>query len=270
MKYRFKALAKLREPDELDTPAVLTSPRGWVTLACLATVMVAAVAWAVFGRLPQTVSVTGLITRPHGAAQVQSLYPGMVSQIDANIGGQVRAGQDLAVVQDARGASHKVISLFAGQVISIEVADGEVIGTGTAVATIERSAPGGGQPVAMLFASPSQAAGFAPGESVGLSVASAPPAAFGLLRGRVLSVSQFPLTAAAVNAMFAGIIPASTLAADEGKLLVTVSLRKDSRTVSGYSWTTKAGPPQTLPFLVPATGTVTLGEQAPITLLFNQ
>lgn len=269
MKFRFKALARQREADELDTPTVLTSPRGWLTLLCLAAVTVAAVAWAVFGRLPQTVSADGVITRPHGAAQVQSLYAGIVSEIHANIGGQVRAGQDLAVVADARGASHQVLSLFTGQVISTEVTVGEVIGVGTTVATIERSAPGGGQPVAMLFASPSQVAGIAPGESVGLSVASAPSVAFGLLRGRVLAVSQFPLTAAEVQALFAGTIPAKALAADEGKLLVTVSLQRDSRTASGYSWTTAAGPPQPLPALVPATGTIALGEQAPITLLFN-
>jgi biotin carboxyl carrier protein len=269
MDFRFKALAKQREADELDTPTVLTSPRGWLTLLCLATVTLAAVAWAVFGRLPQTVSADGLITRPHGTAQVQSLYAGMVTGIHANIGDQVRAGQDVAVVADARGASHRIVSLFTGQVIGMEITEGEVIGAGTTVATIERSGPGGGQPVAMLFASPRQVAGIVPGEGVGLSVASAPSVAFGLLRGRVLAVSQFPLTASEISALFAGIVPAGTIAADEGKLLVTVSLRRDSRTASGYSWTTTAGPPHALPLLVPATGTIALGEQAPITVLFH-
>jgi biotin carboxyl carrier protein len=270
MNFRFKALAKLREPDELDAPTVLTSPRGWVALLSLAAVLVAALAWAVFGRLPQTVGANGVIARPNDAAQVQSLYAGLVTQIHANLGGQVRAGQDIAVVYDARGVSHQVISLFAGQVTSIEVARGEVIGTGTTVATIDRGSPSGAQPVAMLFVSPSQAAGIAPGDSVGLAVASAPPAAFGLLRGRVLSVGQFPLTGAAETLLTGGAVAARTLAAEEGKLLVTVSLRRDSRTVSGYSWTTAKGPPQALAALVPATGTIALGEQSPITLLFGQ
>lgn len=269
MKYRFKALAKQRAADELDTPAVLTSPRGWLTLCCLATVTLAAVAWAVFGRLPQTVTADGIITSPDGVTQVQSLYTGMVTGVRANVGGQIQAGQDVAVVADASGASHQVISLFAGQVISLEVTEGEVIGTGTTVATVERSAPQAGQFVAVLFASPSQVAGIVPGESVGLSVESAPSVAFGLLRGRVLTVSQFPLTGSEISALFAGIISAGTLVADEGKLLVTVSLRRDSRTVSGYSWTTAAGPPQALPLLVPVTGTIALAEQAPITLLFS-
>jgi hypothetical protein len=53
-------------------------------------------------------------------------------------------------------------------------------------------------------------------------------------------------------------------------LLVTVALRRDTHTASGYSWTTAAGPPQALPLIVPATGTIALGELAPITLLFGR
>ena len=270
MKYRFKALAKLREPDELDTPTALTSTRGWLTLLSLAAVVAVAIIWAVFGRLPQTVSANGLITPPDGATQVQSVYTGIVTEIHANDGGQVRAGEDLAVVRDAQGASHGIISFFSGQVISIEVAEGQVIQVGSTVATLERSSAGGSPLVAMLFVPSSQSAGVAPGESVLLSVASAPAAAFGLLRGRVLSVSQFPLTAPEISALLGGSIPAAALAAAGGNLLVTVSLPRDGRTVSGYSWTTRGGPPQALLPLVSATGTITLAVRAPITLLFGR
>ena len=171
---------------------------------------------------------------------------------------------------DTRGASHQVVSLFSGEVISLQVAEGEVIGPGLTVAIVERDAPDGDQRVAMLFASTSQASSIAPGESVGLTVASAPSAAFGLLRGQVLAVSKFPLTAAELSARFNGIIPASTLAADGGQMLVTVRLERDSRTMSGYSWTTAAGPPQALPLSEPVTGAIALGGQAPMTLLFGE
>jgi len=269
MRYRFRALAKLREPDELDTPAVLTSPRGWLTLAALGAVALAAVGWAVFGRLPRTVSASGLIARPYAAAQVQTLYPGMVTGIRARVGGQVRAGQVLAVIHDAAGVSRQVVSVFAGQVIGIEVAQGEVVGAGATIVTVERSGPAAGTPVALLFVSPSLAAGITPGQSVGLEVASAPSAAFGLLRGRVLSVSPFPLTGPAEQVLTGGLAGPGRLAG-AGKLLVTVHLLRDARTPSGYAWTTRAGPPQALPAVVAVTGMIALGEQAPITLLFGR
>jgi pyruvate/2-oxoglutarate dehydrogenase complex dihydrolipoamide acyltransferase (E2) component len=270
MNFRFKALAQLREPDELDAPVVLASPRGWMTVLALTVVILAALAWALIGRLPQTVTASGLITRPQGTVQVQSLYQGMVDKVQASIGGYVRAGQVLAVVRDAGGASHTILSPYAGQVISVGVADGEVIGTGSPVATIERAATGAGPLVAMLFVSSQSAAGITPGDVVGLSVASAPTSAFGLLRGQVISVSQFPLTDAEVNAVLGGTATASEFGAGSTPLLVTVRLLRNSRTPTGYAWTTAAGPPQALPAQVQATGTVTVGSQAPISLLFSR
>jgi multidrug efflux pump subunit AcrA (membrane-fusion protein) len=269
MNFRFKALAQLRQPDELDSPVVLASPRGWLVIASLTLVTVTAVGWALFGRLPQTVTASGLITRPQGAVQVQSLYPGLISKVHTAVGGYVKAGQDLVDIRDASGAGHEIVSPLAGQVTSLAVSDGEVISTGSAVATIER-ATGGGQLVAMLFVPSDQAAGIVPGQSVGLNVESAPSAAFGLLRGRVVSVSQFPLTSAEVNAVLGGTTTAGTFGAGVAPRLVTVSLERNGHTASGYAWTTAAGPPEPLPDQVPAAGTVTLGSQAPVSLLFSR
>ena len=269
MQFRFKALAKQREPDELDAPTVLTSARGWVTLLALAAVTVTALTWVLIGRLSLTVSANGLLTPPNGATQVQSQYAGVVLEIQASDGSQVGAGQDLAVVRDANGTSHEIVSFFAGQVISVSVYQGEVVGAGSTIAVIERSSPGNPL-VAMLFVSARQSAGIAVGEKVGLSVGSAPATAFGLLRGRVISVSPFPLTEPEVDALFGGVISADTLASYGGKILVTVGLRRDSSTLSGYAWTTVAGPPHSLQVLTPATGTITLGALSPVTLLFHR
>jgi hypothetical protein len=251
MKFRFKALAKQREPDELDAPTVLTSARGWVTILALAAVTGAALTWVLIGRLTLTVGATGFLTPPDGAAQVQSQYAGVVTGIQAHDG------------------SHEIVSLFAGQVISVDVSEGQVIGAGSTIAVIERITPD--QPlVAMLFVSARKAASIFVGEKVGLSVGSAPAAAFGLLRGQVTSVGQFPLTEPEVDALFGGVVPTDTLASFGGKILVTVGLRKDSRTVSGYAWTTAAGPPHPLRALTTATGTITLGTLSPVTLLFHR
>jgi len=269
MQFRFKALAKQREPDELDAPTVLTSARGWVTILALAAVTGAVLTWVLIGRLTLTVGATGFLTPPDGAAQIQSQYAGVVLRMEVSDGSQVSAGQDLAVVRDARGTSHEIASLFAGQVISVDVSEGEVIGAGSTIAVIERTSPD--QPlVAVLFVSARKAASIFVGEKVGLSVGSAPAAAFGLLRGQVTSVGQFPLTGPEVDALFGGVIPTDTLASYGGKILVTVGLRKDSSTVSGYAWTTVAGPPHPLRALTTASGTITLGTLSPVTLLFHR
>jgi hypothetical protein len=162
-----------------------------------------------------------------------------------------------------------VISPFAGQVVSIAVSIGEVIGTGRPVVTMELTG-GGNRLVAMLFVSSGNVAGVFPGQSVTLSVSSAPAAAFGLLRGRVAAVSQYPLTGLEISALVGGDLPIGQLQVGGAPYLVTVNLITDPDTATGYAWTTANGPPAALALQVPATGTVTLGTYAPITLLFGR
>jgi multidrug efflux pump subunit AcrA (membrane-fusion protein) len=269
MIFRFKALAKMREPDELDAPTILAAPRGWVTVFVLLIVTIAAVAWMVIGRLPQTVSANGLITQPAGAAQVQSLYAGLIGSVQVRVGTYVSPGQDLVTVLGQGGVTREVTSSFAGQVVSIAVSTGQIVGVGSQVITMERTEGGSDRLVAMLFVSSRDVAGIIPGQSVTLAVSSAPAAAFGLLRGRVSSISQYPLTSLEISALVGGDLPIGPLEVGGAPYLVTVSLLTDNATVTGYSWTTAGGPPTALALQVPAAGTVTLGTFAPITLLFN-
>ena len=48
MLYRFKALAKRRDPDQLDVPLALASPRGWVVTLVIGFCMLAllGISWA--------------------------------------------------------------------------------------------------------------------------------------------------------------------------------------------------------------------------------
>jgi multidrug efflux pump subunit AcrA (membrane-fusion protein) len=268
MKFRFKALAKMREPDELDAPAVLAAPRGWVTVLAITAITAAAGAWAVFGHLPETVRANGLLSRPLGVAQVQSLHAGLVREVTASVGAFVSAGQSVGEVGDAQGNVSPVPSPFAGQVISVDVTAGQVIGLGAPVVTLERTGTAGENLVAMLLVPSDQATAVAPGQEVGLAVASAPSAAFGLLRGRVASISPYPLTNAEASAVYGGPLPASVFDASHPPRLVVVQLQADAATPTGYAWSTPSGPPRKLASRVPVDATITLGTRAPITLLF--
>ncbi len=270
MQYRFKALARTREPDELDAPTVLAAPRGWVAVLVILAVTAAAIVWAALGRIPQTVGADGLLIGPGGDVQVQSLYPGIVASVPAELGGYVSQGRTLATIQDSSGRKHDVTSPVTGQVVSVAANIGQVIGVGDPVATLERGTPGGDSLVGYLFVSSGSAYGIRPGESVALSVSSAPPAAFGLLRGRVSAISPYPLTSEELSALLGGPLAAQPFENGGSPWLVTVRLIPDPATASGYAWTTATGPPARLSSQVPVSGLVTLGDLAPLTLLFGR
>ncbi len=270
MQFRFKALQRMREPDELDTPLILAAPRGWVAVFVLLIVLAGAVGWSVLGSLPIAVRASGLLTYPMGTAPVQSPYAGTVRQVLVSPGTAVTAGMPLADIGGPGGAERQIASPFGGIVISVGVVTGEVVSVGTTVATVGRSGTSGGHLVAMLFVPESQSVGVRPGEQVDLAVSTAPSSVYGLLRGRISAVSPYPLTQEALDGLLGGNLATATYARVTAPMLVVVRLQQAASTASGYAWTSTNGPLLPLQSQVGVVGTISHGSQRPISFLFGQ
>jgi HlyD family secretion protein len=270
MKFRFKALQRMREPDELDSPTLLAAPRGWIAVFVLMIIMGSAVAWSFLGSLPITVTAAGLLTRPGGTASVQSPYSGMVRRLTVQASQTVTAGTPVAQIQDATGRLDEVTSPFSGHVVSLAVAAGQVVQAGATLVTVESTSGHNDRVVAMIFVPSDSSVALAPGDPVGLSVSTAPSAAFGLLRGRVSSVSTYPLTFGALSGLVGGDLAARRYSSISAPRLVVVDLLRDRATRSGYAWSTTTGPPMPLSTQVSVSATIQLGSQTPFSLVLGR
>ncbi|MEU3369414.1 HlyD family efflux transporter periplasmic adaptor subunit [Streptomyces sp. NPDC006711] len=270
MNFRYKALQRMREPDELDSPTLLAAPRGWIAVFVVMIIMAGASLWAFRGSLPISVSAPGLLTRPLGSAQVQSPVPGTVTQLLVRATDSVAAGQPVARVRSADGTSSPVTSPFAGHVVGLGVSEGQVIPAGSTLATVERTDAADDRIVAMVFVPAARAVGLVPGRPVDLSVSSAPAGVFGLLRGRITSVSPYPLTSGELTGLVGGDLAARSYAATSAPRLVVVDLVRSSATRSGYAWSTTDGPPHALDTQVSVQATINLGSQTPFSLILGR
>lgn len=267
MIFRFKALQKMREPDELDSPTLLAAPRGWIAVFVVGFVLLAGGAWAVVGRIPVSVSAPGLLTYAGGTLDVQTPDAGTVQRLLVHVGQQIAVGTPLAEIKTADG-TNTLPSPFAGTVVSQQVSDAAVVERGTSLLTVERRQ--NGQPmVALLFVPESVSVTLKPGQSVTLSVSTAPAQAYGLLRATVTTISPFALTAAEVADLVGGQLAAEPYLTGGAPHLVSATLDKDGATASGLAWTTAAGPPTPIRSQTQVHATVTLGGQAPLSLLFG-
>ncbi|NNG37441.1 HlyD family efflux transporter periplasmic adaptor subunit [Nakamurella aerolata] len=269
MMFRFKALQKMREPDELDSPTLLASPRGWIATFVIGFVICAAFTWSVVGRLPVSVSAPGLLTYPQGTVTVESPLDGVVSRLAVRPGQSIAEGAPLATVTTADGRTVPIPSPFAGTVVGQSASDAQILARGDALVTVERRASPSEPMVAMLFADEAAYAGLQTGQQVTLNVATAPSARFGLLRGAVRSSSPYPLTRAQVAALVGGDLAAEQYVKSGAPHLVLVSLDADPSTASGFAWTSKSGPPMPLRSQVLVTGTIAVGSQTPLSMVFG-
>jgi multidrug efflux pump subunit AcrA (membrane-fusion protein) len=270
MDFRFKALQKMREPDELDSPTLLAAPRGWVAVFVALFVTVGAAVWAFAGSLPLTLSATGLLTHPLGVATVESPYSGVVTEIRAVPGQTISSNEPLVWISEMTGTVRRLTSPFPGVVIAVSVSGGQVVPAGGPVVSVERTDAPDDRLLAMLFIPAEQATGVRPGAVVQLAVSSAPPQVFGLLRGRVTSITPYPLTADALAGLLGDPLAVRTFAPLGAPRLVVVDLTPDPTTSTAYAWTTRHGPPFRLQSQTRLTGAISLGDRRPVDFVLGR
>jgi pyruvate/2-oxoglutarate dehydrogenase complex dihydrolipoamide acyltransferase (E2) component len=226
--------------------------------------------WGFVGEIPVTVTGPGLLTHPAGTAQLQSPYAGLVSTMLVRPPEKVAKGQSVARVERTDGTVATISSPFSGQVVGASVTDGHVVGVGDVILAVERTDGPDDRLVAMLFVPADQALGIVPGRTVDVAVSTAPAAAYGVLQGRVTSISDYPLTTEAVAGLVGGPATAAGYTQSGPPKLVIVDLLKDAGTASGYAWSTQSGPPFPLASQVRVTATIILSGRSPINLLLGR
>jgi multidrug efflux pump subunit AcrA (membrane-fusion protein) len=266
MDFRRKALDSLRAPDDLDSPVRLARPQAWVALLVLAAVMSAGVVWCCFGKVPRSVSGTGILTHPLGISALQGPYSGEIGNIFTQADSIVPAGTPVISIVSPTGGTQLVRTPFAGIVTSVLVTSGEYVTPGTTLLDIERTDAPNDRLLARVYVPASQAVDLQPGDEVSLNVSSAPAQAFGVLRGRITSVDAFPESREQVLDFLGGnTLLGNRFLGNGAPIAVTVDLSADQATVSGFRWSTKTGPPFQLESQTLVTADISLPGERPIT-----
>jgi HlyD family secretion protein len=270
VKYRFKALDKQRQPDQLDSPMLLASPGGWVAVFVVLIAACFIGLWGFLGSIPRVASVQGVLSYPGGVLPVQASVAGTLSDLDVGAGDTVTAGQSIGTVRTADGTDVPVRSNRAGRVVAVDGTLGAVLPAGAQIAQVEV----GYAPDARLHADLLVDAAVMPhvrvGQEVLVTVPGVSSRSFGLLRGRISAVGTFPLTPHEAATLFGRSPSASPAAASlVPPTRVQVTLAADPATVSGYGWTSTGGPPVHLTSRTPVSGEIELGEVTPLGMLLG-
>ena len=131
MEFRVKALARMRAPDEIDTPTTLASPRGWIAVLFVAIIIGGGAVWAFAGRLPITIGASGLSA---SRASVLSDAVGGWSPASGRAGSKVSAGPTVTETSPAARTGRGTVATLAGW-----PRVGQIVGAGNTVLTVERT-----------------------------------------------------------------------------------------------------------------------------------
>ncbi|BAJ30344.1 MULTISPECIES: acetyl-CoA carboxylase biotin carboxyl carrier protein subunit [Kitasatospora] len=147
--------AAVLEPG-LDQPVRLIGPRLWLAGAALVLAVGAGAGWAVWGRLPHTMTVAAVAAHGDAPVRVAAERAGSLVEFEVRPGDAVTAGQVLALVGDG-----ELTAPGAGTVSALLAAPGAQLAPGTPVLAMD---PAGAPATVRLLASdPKDAARLVPG-----------------------------------------------------------------------------------------------------------
>lgn len=96
--FRESALERLSSPEQLDQQLQVTSPRGWIALIALWSVLVAVIVWSFVGSVPTREQGQGIIVVGGGLQVVVSSGKGRLRSIDVDVGDTIAPGEVIGTI----------------------------------------------------------------------------------------------------------------------------------------------------------------------------
>ncbi len=94
--FRKVALERLASLEQLDRMMRVTTPKGWVALIALGSLIVAAIVWGILGSIPEKVAGQGILMKSGGIINISAMSVGKLTAINVAAGDHVVAGQIVA------------------------------------------------------------------------------------------------------------------------------------------------------------------------------
>lgn len=96
--FRKQALDKFASPEQLNTLLQVRDAKPWILLAACAWLIASALAWGVWGEVPNRVHASGILIHSAGLADVGALAAGQVTALAVDVGDEVGPGDVIARV----------------------------------------------------------------------------------------------------------------------------------------------------------------------------
>ena len=96
--FRESALERLSSPEQLDQQLQVTSPRGWIALLALWSVLAAVIVWSIVGSVPTREEGRGIIVVGGGLRVVVSPGKGRLRSIDVDVGDALYPGDVVGAI----------------------------------------------------------------------------------------------------------------------------------------------------------------------------
>ena len=297
-----EALDKLRSPEKLDTLIPVTSPIAWMGLAAVAVMIFAVVLWSIFGAFTVKAEGMGLIMDSAGVVNISHAASGKITRVYVKNGSHVHNGDLIAhmeqpeQVADTRMAQYgtdlaandrdvlgrvyqydakkhqqeareNIYSSYDGIVDTVFVEKGSIVAAGNPICSV-RLTQNRDELTGVFYVPVDKGKRVEPGMLIQLAPNGVDVSKSGSLIGIVDSVSQYPVSAEAVEKSLGNATLAQFIMRNGAVVEVKFELVKDKDSESGYLWTSVVGEHKPITAGSFCTGSIIIERQPPIEKVF--
>jgi HlyD family secretion protein len=158
----------------------------------------------------------------------------------------------------------QVVSPIEGRVVEVKISPGSVLAVGTPVVEIESE---GSNLEAVIYIPAEQGKKVKPGMQVNLEPSTVKREEFGMMLGKVETVSDFPMTPQGMAAVLHNDSLVTRFSRDGAPYAATVVIEQDASTATGYRWAVGDGPNIHLTSGTLARAEITTRRQRPFDLI---
>ncbi|MBF0286042.1 MAG: NHLP bacteriocin system secretion protein [Magnetococcales bacterium] len=185
-----------------------------------------------------------------------------------NIENQIgESERQIKILLEKLDLSSKVVSPFAGRVLEVMVGSGDFTSPGKALMSLEQTGNAIKNLEAVIYLSPADGKRVFPGMKVQIAPSTVKQEEYGFMLGIVTAVADFPSTKEGMQRLLKNEKLVEMFTKDNAPVAIYADLIPDSRTVSGYKWSSPIGPPVEIYTGTMCDSTITVREQPPITLV---
>ena len=184
--YRKSSLERISSPDQLDTMLKISSPMSWLALAGATLIVVITIVWAFIGRIPMTVTTTGIVTSPDGTNAVYSNTAGTVTKVFVARGDKIYEKDVLMEVETDRKETVQILSDQVGFVGEIVAPEGSIITPNSEVLRLSPNTDS--HQVVVCYVLTADAQKIKRGDNAYISLSSSDSKSYGHMVGRVINI----------------------------------------------------------------------------------
>lgn len=239
--YRKSSLERISSPDQLDTMLKISSPMSWLALAGATLIVVITIIWAFIGRIPMTVTTTGIVTSPDGTNAVYSNTAGTVTKVFVARGDKIYEKDVLMEVETDRKETVQILSDQVGFVGEIVAPEGSIITPNSEVLRLSPNTDS--HQVVVCYVLTADAQKIKRGDNAYISLPSSDSKSYGHMVGRVINIDAGAASQNAQKKVLGSENNLNKSFSSDGKAVtaVTCELYPSDSSVSGYFWSNTKG-----------------------------